>query len=392
MVSDFVEPMDWWLEIATDRQAGHWEQSRLHSTAWGRWNAYLNQLCLETCLTWLQAERFPTARAWGQAADWASIWDVINGSVVSVGGVRLAIIPTEAMDQTGLVVPQEWVDIPDWAADYYLAVQVTLPQPTLLIHGYATHQQIKAYGTYDPGDRTYCLDPAELTPDLHALWFAVPRHATMETRAALPSLSPLSDLQAQHLIARLGLPTEVLPRLAVPFAQWGALVNQPDWRRQLYQQRRSRQTNLLRATPLRDWLQGQFEPVWQAVDQVLLPFQWAIATRSTATGAASSAGDAVVYRAKELSVGGGMMALVVALTPLSETETRVNLQLHPAGGATYLPGATQLRLLSGTGGEIAQAQGTAAETIQLLFRVNAGERFGIEITCNDQTLTEQFEL
>ena len=35
------------------------------------------------------------------------------------------LIPSEAIDDSELEVPQEWVDIPSWAADYYLAVQIT---------------------------------------------------------------------------------------------------------------------------------------------------------------------------------------------------------------------------------------------------------------------------
>ncbi len=403
MVSDFVEPRDWWLEIAADRQAGNWAQSQLHPTSWGRWNAYLNQLCLETCLTWLQTERFPAAQAEGNAADWAPIWEVVNGSVVTVDGVRLALIPTEAIDQTELVVPQEWVDIPDWAADYYLAVQVTPPimapmaspgaahQPALFIYGYATHQQLKSEATYDPDDRTYCLDQTELTADLHALWFAVPQYTPTQTRATVAPLTPIAAGLAQPLIERLSDPTEVLPRLAVPFGLWSALLDQPHWRRQLYHQRQQGQTMPL-VTALGNWLQGQFEPVWRSVEQVLLPAQWAIATRSVGSDRPLDTDAAMVYRARELSLGGGAMALLLGMTPLSPTETRINLQLHPAGGAIHLPGATQMRLLTGAGVEIAHAQGTAAETIQLQFRVNQGERFEIEITCNDQTLTERFEL
>lgn len=143
-------------------------------------------------------------------------------------------------------------------------------------------------------------------------------------------------------------------------------------------------------TSLSDWWQGQFDQHWRAVEQVLLPAQWAIATRSAA--ASSRSDEAIIYRAKELHLGGGDMALVVGITQLSAIEARIYLQLHPAGGAMHLSGATQMRLLTGAGEEIAQAQGMATETIQLQFRVNQGERFGIEITCNHQTLTEQFEL
>jgi Protein of unknown function (DUF1822) len=384
MVSLFIEPMDWWLEIAADRQAACWERSQRHPTAWARWNAYVNQVCLETCVDWLH-EQFPTAQAGNPAADLAAVWEVVNGAVVTIGTVRVGIVPTEAIDQTELVVPQEWVDIPNWAADYYLAVQVTGNQQGLLIYGYATHQQLKHQGTYDPDDRTYSLMQDDLTTDLNALWLAYPHLTPSQTRATLAPLAPLTSSQAEHLIEHLSQPTQLLPRLAVPFAQWGALLEQPEWRRKLYQARQTGYT-APRHTQLSAWLQGQVDELWLALDQLLSPPQLAVATRSgeTLTSAAT------VYRAREVPIGDGEITVVLGITPLTTTEVRINLQIHPGGGEVTLPGATQVRLLTATGEEISQVQGAVTETVQLQFRGNYGEQFGLEMTCHNQTVTEYF--
>jgi hypothetical protein len=120
MFSALVESTDCTLQIPQDRQTNIWQQSRTFPTAWGRWNAYLNQLCLETCLTWIKAEHLPTAKA-GMAP---ALWEMINGSIVTIGNMRIALILTETIDRSELAVPQEWVDIPSWAADYYLGVQI----------------------------------------------------------------------------------------------------------------------------------------------------------------------------------------------------------------------------------------------------------------------------
>ena len=86
------------------------------------------------------------------------------------------------------------------------------------------------------------------------------------------------------------------------------------------------------------------------------------------------------------------MVSAVIPSPVSETESRINLQVHPAGGETYLPGATQLRLLTPDGSEIGKVSAAVTETIQLQFRVSAGEQFEIEIACCGQILTERFEV
>jgi hypothetical protein len=100
---------------------------------------------LETCLTWLKAEHLPTAKA-GMAP---ALWEMVNGSIVTVGKMRIALIPTEAVDRSELAVPQEWVDIPSWAADYYLGVQIDPDCRELTIYGFTTHQQLKNQATYD---------------------------------------------------------------------------------------------------------------------------------------------------------------------------------------------------------------------------------------------------
>lgn len=388
MFSAFVEPTDWALEISPDRQAAVWQQSQTHTSAWGRWNAYLNQLCLETILPWLKAEHLPTAKAWVSSSVSPIFWDVVNGAVITVGTTRIALIPTESIDQTELEVPQEWVDIPSWAADYYLGVQVANDCQEIRIYGYATHQQLKTQGVYDPQDRTYCLSIDDTNADLNALWLAHDRYTTTETRATLAPISPLAIDRATPLIERLGNPTEIIPRLAVPFSVWAAVMEQPELHQRLYQQRQTGQSTT-GVTRLGNWLQGQIESAWQSLDLVLLPQQVTIAVRSAVQ---TDRPQSEIYRAKVYSLAAGQIALVTGISPIDETESRIGLQIHPAGGATQLPGATQLRLLTADGSEIGQASAAVSETIQFQFRASAGEQFQIEIACAGQTWTEQFDL
>jgi hypothetical protein len=373
MVSAFVEPQDWVIEVSPDMQATAWRSSQSVPTQSGRWTAYLNQMCLESCLPWIR-DYLPSANAWMNATEFRSIWNVVNGSAITVESIRIALIPTDAIDQTELEVPQEWIDIPQWAADYYLAVQIA--EREIRIYGYATHQQLKA-GRYDANDRTYCLDVEDLNPDLNALWLSYPHFTPEQTRAAIAPIPTLPSAQANQLIERLS--NAILPRLEIPFVTWAAILENPTLRQSLYQP----------ATRLNQWFQNQIDAAWQALDRVLLPQQIAIAIRSP-DAAPAIAGE--LYRAKVYDFAVGQIALVIGISPISETERRIRLQIHPAGGATYLPGATQVRLLSEDGSEIGQASAAVTETIQLQFRASEGEPFQVEITCEQQTRTERFIL
>jgi hypothetical protein len=387
MLSAFFEPTDWTLAIAPERQAAVWQQQAADPSNWGQWNAVLNQLCLDTILPWLNHEHVSAAKAWVTPEQMPMFWDLLPGSVITVGKTRIALIPTEAIDLAELEVPQEWVDIPSWAADYYLGVQVAPDDGYIQIYGYTTHQQLKIHASYDPQDRTYCLDSDDLNPDLNGLWLTFDRYPVTATRVTLAPIPPLAVERITPLIDRLSHPTEIIPRLALPFAIWAAIVEQPELHRRLYQQRRTG-TSTATVTQLSGWLQGQVDPIWQTLVALLLPPQIATAVR----GEQVTPNPSDLYRSKVYPLATGQIALVIGISPLSETESRIDLQIHPAGGATQLPDTTSLRLLTVDGGEIGQASAAVTETIQFQFRANVGEQFQLEMTCAGETWTENFQL
>jgi Protein of unknown function (DUF1822) len=385
ILSAFIEPTDWVLEISPDRQAAV-GQHQAGTNSWGRWNAYLNQLCLDTILPWLQAEYLPTATAWLPSASNPMVWDLVTGAVITVGTTRIALIPTESIDLSELEVPQEWVDIPSWAADYYLGVQIS-DNIQIRIYGYTTHQQLKTQGGYDPIDRTYCVDSDDLNPDLNGLWLTIDHYPITATRTALAPIPALAIDRISPLVERLGNPAEIIPRLAVPFAVWAAIIEQPELRQRLYQQRQIGQSTPA-ITRLSGWFQGQIDAIWQTLDLVLLPPQITTAVR----GGISTPTASDLYRGKVYTLATGQIALTIGITAISNIESRIDLQIHPAGGSAQLPGATSLRLLTTDGSEIGQASAAVTETIQFQFRANAGEQFQIEIVCAGETRMENFAL
>jgi Protein of unknown function (DUF1822) len=226
------------LPIPDRAHSQFWQQAdATYSSVGSRWQASLNQACLEGLLPWIQAERDPKAQAWIKAASRPSCWELVNGSAIDLYGRRLVLIPTTAIDFAELRVPQEWIDLPTWAGDYYLSIYVNLEDGEIQILGYTTHQQLKQQGQYNSTDRTYSCDGEDLIPDLNVLWLSRQLCPTAILRSEIAPLPQLPLVQAENLIERLGTTSQLRPRLAVPFPLWGALIEHSGWRQQLYRHR-----------------------------------------------------------------------------------------------------------------------------------------------------------
>jgi hypothetical protein len=398
----FADPKEWWLELSPQAQAIAAAQSQPLSSPANQRRAYLNALGLNAVLAWIR-EEVPDARSL-PPMQLPTVWEVVNGTVLQLGAIRLVLIPTENIDNAALEVPQEWVDHPDWAGDYFLAVQVKPESGWVRIWGYTTHQDLKSIGHYDATDRTYSLDAEQLTQDLNAFWLTTQFCATEQTQTAIAPLPELPELQAEQLIQRLGNPAIVFPRLAIPFSIWAALLSRDQWLQTLYQRRcglEGRQ-ELVNIVKLSEWLQGQFQAAWQAVDTILLPTQLATAWRSTATNLEAQTGQDAAYlinRVKVLDVGQASpssnptrAALLIGMTPINDRQMNLGLQICPLGESVTALQDIQVRLLDGDGTEIGQASAAMTETIQFQFSGHIGESFSVAITIDDRTLTEAFEI
>jgi Protein of unknown function (DUF1822) len=226
------------LPIPQDVLTKYWQESAdSFSREGNRWLGWLNQACLESLLPWVQAEYIPQARMWTNRASLASYWEVVDGCAIECSGMRLVLIPTTAIDFAELRVPQEWVDIPSWAGDYYLSVYVNPEEGEVEVVGYTTHQQLKEQGEYDSHDRSYSVDGEDLLGDLNVLWLSRQLCADEVLRFPLTALPQIPLEQAENLLNRLGDASVIRPRLAIPFTLWGALLEHDGWRQRLYQHR-----------------------------------------------------------------------------------------------------------------------------------------------------------
>ena len=248
-----------------------WQQAQHHSNPISRYNAYLNGACLNAVLNWLSewlaGEAFPQPSVWHRQ-DISSIWEVVNGTAIQIGGTRLVLIPSDGGHLEELCVPQEWVDIPNWSADYYLPVQVNLDGDEdefwLEVCGFATHRQLKHEGTYSAGDRTYTLPTKELTQSLVVMQITL----GLNLQAEVSPLPTLSDMKATELLQNLRNLSVYSPRLIVPFEHWASFLANDECRQQLYNQRLGimmiqSQANLLQRA------KNYFQAGWQMTDEII---------------------------------------------------------------------------------------------------------------------------
>ena len=166
---------------------------------------------------------------------------IINGFILSISGVRVAFIPSQDLDLSGFEIQREWVELGNWVADYYVPIQVirTMDSPEdranscLHLWGFISHQHLLKRATLDQNLRVYEVESADLIDDLDALWIAsdlVTSGMTAPERGQIPSLAPLSDSAAKTLIDRLQQHQSVFsPRLGLPFEQWGAILDRPEY-------------------------------------------------------------------------------------------------------------------------------------------------------------------
>ncbi|MEL7407680.1 MAG: DUF1822 family protein [Cyanobacteria bacterium J06558_2] len=237
-----------------------------------------------------------------------------------------------------LRVPQEWIDIPEWVADYYLPIQVNLDAGYVRLWGYTTHQKLKQSGEFSYSDRTYSLSEDELIADINALWVARELCPDEVTQAAVEPVAELAAAQAENLITRLGSQSQLLPRLAVPFATWGALLKNPNWRQRLSATRRGATPK----TPLWQWFN-------QSVANISSEFGWRKIEMSLSTqgarGAATADTTAVPTFGLAKKIAIASQPYELKILPLEEAGSwRFELSCLTPG--CLIPAGVTLRLLT----------------------------------------------
>jgi Protein of unknown function (DUF1822) len=357
-----------------------WQQAQAHRTSEARWNFYLNQIATQLLHEYLQ-EDFPQIRIWAEP----NIWQFISGSVLELNAKRIVLLPSRSIDHSELVIAQEWLDIPDWAGDYFMPIQIDPDAETLHCWGYLTHQMMKSQARYDARDRTYQLDAHHLITDVSGLWAIQQLNPTEVTQAEISPLASVGAVQAENLRQRLAAVPN--PRLEIPFALWGALMSDRQWRQQLVQLRQGETSLVPVANQLNGWFQQVFAAGWQAVGDFLGEGELAVALRQTAAPAS------IVQRVKALEFPNDrVLLLLVSIEPESDERLGVQVQLRGLDRTSTLPPNLTLALLS-SDDEVVRSITTRDQdnAIQLpRFRSNSGTGFKIQVQSSTTTFCEFF--
>lgn len=385
-----------WLSIANSDLSKIPAQSYSNTTA--EKNAQLNQLCLQKTQEWLTEigiESTPTF----PPDQMNSIWDVVNGCPLTVGNRQLILIPSIKLDRQEFSVPQEWVDIPAWMGDYYLAIQIDLDDQTMNIWGYTSHRTLREIGAYDQFNRTYNIDGDLLVPKLDILWMA--QLLDLQEIATVPPISTASVTQSNSEIDRLSHFSPYSPRLNVDFNTWATILSDSNLRENLYQ-RRLRVTKLQSITApaisLTNWLQQEFnqalEQGWDLVNNLIVGSE--LAVRSGGETPIFHGEKYLVERAKLINLQYQLnqtnVVMLIGVNPQDSSHFTVSVQIHAMPTVPILPPQLKLSYITNEGEELQSVVSRNHDfQIQLpTFTCDLGTAFNIQLQLDGVSQIEKF--
>jgi Protein of unknown function (DUF1822) len=377
-----IDPQTLWLEIMPADIDRATPNPQLYTNPTGVNNALLSQLCLDKFQAWLR-DREITNRVSLTTNESLQIWDVVSGGAIEIDRTRIILIPSDLLDRDELRVPQEWVDLPNWLGDYYLGVQVDLESGSINVWGFTSHRSLKQQGRYSSLDRSYSLDSDFLVPDLDLLWIAAELElAERTTVSELPSIALESALAS---IQELSNPSPYSPRLQLDFEAWGAILNNPSLRSQLYQTRLSRMAIARAPAPMQlgAWLRQEFT---NAIANGWQNYQ-AVPTRTP---------NQAIEQSKlvnlQIDLHQETVVLLIGIIPESSDRIRVLVRVHPAIGSRYLPPQLQLSYLDEHGVSLRTVIArTNDDFIQLpAYTCPIGMEFNIQLKLGTARSIERF--
>ena len=396
-----IYPEHLWLELSKSQKEDAWMSTQdSYSCEFARWNAYLNYLSLNTFLTYLKGDSdFPdSSKISVQVENLPSIWEFVNGTAVTVGETKLVLIPSDKSNISNFRIPQEWVDIPNWIARYYLAVQINLDEGWLRIWGCASHQQIREQAFFDSTDKVYSLSTEELIADINVMWVA--RDFIPWQHLQFKPLPDLSNIYLKELLSKTNRIT-YSPRLDIAFEEWGVLLSTDELRNYLYQQRlknsqiKEYKNNCAFENNLCQWLENTFTKGWYALDTLLSQQGRNLAVQFRNDMALN---EVVIKGAKlidlGMELGNSEFVLLVGISPKIDDKYNIRVQVHPENSHIYLPSQVKLILLSSSGAILQEAVSRNYDHyIQLKrFKSPAGTNFTIQLVHGNVTIKEDFVL
>ncbi|OUC15142.1 MAG: hypothetical protein B0A82_08305 [Alkalinema sp. CACIAM 70d] len=160
------------------------------------------------------------------------------------------------------------------------------------------------------------------------------------------------------------------------------------------------------AVHLSQWLQNTIDTGWQTLDALFPSSQLAFVMRGSSSeasasetnaseaGASETGAIAYISRGKRLNLGSAThpveVVLLVEFLPLESNPWEITVKLCPQQEQSVLPTDVEVMILDEQGVSVMQAQSRSTEMIQLKFLGSPGERFGVKVMSEFNSVTEEF--
>ena len=372
------------------------------------WNDFLNRLCLQL-LPSLQADIIDefSINLWPEENELPYIWQGVKGSAIDITTedkvtTRIVLIPTNEQDISELRVPREWLELPNWVGNYYVAVQINEDDNYLQVWGYTTYEELKEKGNYDPIDETYSVGIEKLTEDLTSMYASLELYPC--SRPHLDSVYTIQGEKIAEIIKQLQSTTMALPRLDISFQQWGAIMDNPDLRKSLKQStlgnevvtNNAEDTVNQQVVNLLQWFEKSVVAGWQTLENFIDSDNLNLAYSYRRGNSASD--STLVERVKLIDVpindGIQSLALAIFLHQISPEKFTLKFKLHTTEEKSLLPATIKLQMLSSSGKIIQQAQARSNDSLIQLKQVTTtkGKVFQIRIVFDNFSWSESFSL
>jgi Protein of unknown function (DUF1822) len=221
-----IYPRHIWLELSQLE-----EQSHEYNLS----QADLDRVCVAPIKAWLDraidlnvTDIFPVILAGKNNLKF--IARLVTGFNLQIGQTKLVFIPSDAIDLAEFAVPQEWVDLPNWAADYYIPVRVDLAHSCLQLWGFISHQDLKLRAQFDRVFRNYQIAAEDTTEELDRLIAACQLQAegVVSSQIRLAPLTQLTPAELDRSLQQLrSSHPRLSPRLNLDFSHWGNILDNP---------------------------------------------------------------------------------------------------------------------------------------------------------------------
>jgi hypothetical protein len=307
-----------------------------------QWQTYLNVLASLGFSQWLN-EHIPEQfiNRYKQSID--------TVTHLQLGEFKFCLIVNEHLLDELVNIPKDNIIKAEAIAHLYVVIEVLEEQAAIIIRGILRYDQLIGYleqMRLKPRNNCYQLPLGEFDPE--------PNHILFYCR--------------------------FLDAKAIPLPEVNPINNQDHLAQSLTHVR----------TKLSQWLQGIFHDEWQPIAALINPdLNLALNIRNNAEG---------IKRGKIINLGiqfgNYAVVMLVNIREEAEEKVRVLIQLHPGGETKFLQPNLKLTLRSKLGKSLCEVVARSQDSyIQLNpFHGEKGKQFSVEVSLDDITIKEDFEL